>query len=557
MPEAPEVQAFLHRINRWKLEYAKRNNGQCPEAYLRIFPRMFALGTNQRDYQSCYVDLLGYNTENTEPQGDGSFAPNIHDLSRSKDQAYDYLVTRPLLKGELHACARGKIIAIAAGHHLVTISLGLEANIIGMSATDFNEIIKDDQPGPNKNRTKAQKLRTFPLPQRFYDPGTSPNTKRTVNIFMAFISERANYVWVLVDFARIVRMNVISRERHWCSSDLLPGSSSWATIFNRFGDGPDWVLETDEATRALDLWRSKILSSDGSSPLLEIMCAKDTYVFAGFGRHLAHDFLHSQGLFPNTPASFVCLDNDIFDKFKSGVVEFMTTWRSPSFLRRCANHVNSSNPFAYNTTSFKNYYSSYLLVFRRSQVRVPVKLYNDLVRNGLLDPYHTIGQPYVPEASELEWRKKERWLPVFQRGDDIYTVIRAQCPEGWRDGPEKPATDLRLDGYKTTIGVAEFREAKNNKVNHLSSQKKGKESVVAKGQVGRRPTNATGLPGRPRKRPLVADIRRDARPMKRLRTSRSQSLISEELGFPEACEDTGRRTRSQSLPDVGNPDTAE
>ncbi|KAH7902820.1 hypothetical protein BJ138DRAFT_973516, partial [Hygrophoropsis aurantiaca] len=459
MPEAPEIQAFLYRINRWKSRYAAQNNGQAPEAYLKIFPRMFAVGTAQRDYSSCYVDLLGYDEKTMERQhDDNSYEANVHDLLRSKNQPYEYLVNRQLQKGELHACARGKILAIAAGHHLVAISLGLEAHIVGMTKDDFDEITKEDQPGPNKNRMKADKLRTFPLPQRFCEPDTSPNIKRTVNIFMAFVSESANYVWALVDFARIVRLNVISHSRFWSASDMLPSSPSWSTIFNQFGDGPDWVLEMDKAMHALDVWRSEVLDSEVFTPLVDIMCAKDSYVFAGFGRHLAHDFLHLQGLFPNTPASFVCSDIGLYSKLKSSLVEFMAIWKSTTFLQRCANLVNSSNPFAYNTTSFKNYYSSHILVFRRPQVQVPVDLYNGLVQDGLLDPDHIIGQPYIPDTSQLELEKRSRWLPVFMRGNDVYTVIRAKCPDGWRDGPEKTVNDLRLEGYKTTIGVAEFRE---------------------------------------------------------------------------------------------------
>ncbi|KAH7906212.1 hypothetical protein BJ138DRAFT_1016601 [Hygrophoropsis aurantiaca] len=213
--------------------------------------------------------------------------------------------------------------------------------------------------------------------------------------------------------------------------------------------------------------------------MVDIMGNRDNQAFAGIGRHLAHDFLHLQGLFPTTPPLFVCQDGNRFNSFKSGIGSYMAIWSNIDYLRKTANSVNSHNPLAYNTKSFTNYFSSYLHVFRRSQTEVSVDLYNQMVGEGLLNPAHVIGQPYEANESEFERVRRSKWLPVYQRGKDIYTVICARCPDGWQDGPKVTNTDLRLDGYKTTIGVAEFREVKNNKINCVDSE--------SRGQVGRRP----------------------------------------------------------------------
>lgn len=77
-------------------------------------------------------------------------------------------------------------------------------------------------PGPNANKTKASKLRTFLLPERFIEPGTSQRKKRTINILAAIVG--SNFVWALVDFSRLTQFHVVSRTRQFDASDLRPGS---------------------------------------------------------------------------------------------------------------------------------------------------------------------------------------------------------------------------------------------------------------------------------------------------------------------------------------------
>ncbi|KAH7903422.1 hypothetical protein BJ138DRAFT_988223, partial [Hygrophoropsis aurantiaca] len=255
MPEAPEIQAFLHKIRTWTARITKKQ-GKHPTARLQLFPRTFAIGTSRRSYTTCSVTKLdGFDSDSMMVNEDQPFEANAHDAARARNQPYEYLVNRSLAAGELHASARGKILAIAAGQHLLELSLGLEAHVLGMTKADFDNIIAGDQPGPNGNRSKAQKLRTFALPARFTEPGSSPNTNRTINIFAAFICDTSDYVWVIVDFARLVRLRVVSRAEPWNGCEMQPSSPTWPKIWLGFGDGPDWFLEKQEAEGNLDKWR--------------------------------------------------------------------------------------------------------------------------------------------------------------------------------------------------------------------------------------------------------------------------------------------------------------
>jgi hypothetical protein len=90
-----------------------------------------------------------------------------------------------------------------------------------MSPKDFYEIVSHHVPGPNNDPEKANRIRTFIIPDRLIVPGSS-NSSRTIKIFAAFIS--AEWVYVVSDFSGLVRMHVRSKNSPWTEKDLSPDS---------------------------------------------------------------------------------------------------------------------------------------------------------------------------------------------------------------------------------------------------------------------------------------------------------------------------------------------
>jgi hypothetical protein len=206
---------------------------------------MFAKGTTVgknggkgKAYTTCTVDRASYQ-DSLEPMP-ANYVAHPWDEMRSKGRPWAYLL-KPLIPGELHVASRGKYIIMAAGYvsheaiagiyrdrlmynckHAIVISLGLESHVMGMSLRDFEDITANDIPGPNSNGSKANKLRSFIVPDRFRVAGSSPKEKRTVNIMAAFVCE--DYVWAIVDFARLVRIHVISRSELWTAQDFFVSS---------------------------------------------------------------------------------------------------------------------------------------------------------------------------------------------------------------------------------------------------------------------------------------------------------------------------------------------
>ena len=104
----------------------------------------------------------------------------------------------------------------------MVISFGLEAHLLNMPSEVFWEIVACDIPGSNPDESKAERMRTFIIPDRFIVQGSSPNQPRTIRILAAFVSRE--HVIVLCDFCGLARMHVESKNVPWTEKDFEVGS---------------------------------------------------------------------------------------------------------------------------------------------------------------------------------------------------------------------------------------------------------------------------------------------------------------------------------------------
>ncbi|KAF8054098.1 hypothetical protein FPV67DRAFT_1695098 [Lyophyllum atratum] len=512
---------------------------------LLLIPRCFAMGTAQKGYTTATVDRSDYDDE-VEPR-DSTYIPNQHDLKRAKKEPFEYLL-RQTKPGELCAAPRGKQLVMAAGHHCVTISFGLEASLLEMSRKDFDELFANDCPGPNKDRSKSEKLRQFEMPPHFIEPGTSPNTKRYVRMFLAFVSDHS--AWVLMDFARLVRFHVWSRTVPFAPHEFKPEAKPWIQMWKPYESGPDWESERELCLGNLDRWRGAVLSDDkfASKPILQSIEQNDYHAFNGLGRHLTNDFLHEAGgVFPGAPIIFICESQTTFDSFKAILITYMTQWSSKAYLKLCGGRVNSKNPFSFQAKADANYSTHYLRIFRKAYTQMPSAHYNRMAHAGLFDKDHIIGADYVARGSDiLSELQTSAFVPIFHHLAplDAYTVITAKVPEGWLDGESVEPKDVRTEGYKTTLGPANFHEPKANMLNVQAA-------AAVKGKPGRKKKVNSGLPGRPRQEPSIASVRKAAAAIDRI-TVMSQQLrekrsLAKVYGDQEDS-DQERKSSSSVLP---------
>lgn len=167
-------------------------------------------------------------------------------------------------------------------------------------------------------------------------------------------------------------------------------------------------------------------------PIVTVLCDAGLPCFFAFGRHTANDFLHSIGFFPGAPAAYICTSDTRFENFLTGIQAYMRQWASCDFLNHVSSICNSVNPFAYNYTSF-HFYQAFLLVFHRAYVTIPRDLYNNLMKQGLFNPEHHIGEFFIAYIFPK--------LTVLQ-GINMCSKLKTNCV------PDSHA------GFKSTITLA-------------------------------------------------------------------------------------------------------
>ncbi|KAH9934595.1 hypothetical protein B0H21DRAFT_699318 [Amylocystis lapponica] len=424
--------------------------------HLVLFPRTFAMGTSRRSYCTCTVSRSAYD-EDLEPSPP-EFVPNAHDARRSANEDWKYLI-KPLSDGEVHVRARGKELFLAAGYHGMRVNFSLEATVLVTTRADFDALTAEDCPGPNTNKSKANNMRRFVIPPQYQEEG-SRDKARDIGVFAAIVCE--DTAIMVVDFARLVQLHIISLDRHWVGGDLQRDSMLWATLWG-LGRGYDWIDETEDALTALDGWRTTVLADSDQEPLVHALC-ENQQIFNGFGKHTAHDLLHLVAVWPGIPSAVLCHDDSLYFCLKKELVVYAALWVSQEYRYSVCSASQSPNPLRFNYQSDRAYINRYVKVYRKWYVDVPKALHDHLVNQGLLNVDHIIaGQPYTPQPNEfLAPHRRFARLPVHVhkiKKSSLYSVIMAQRPSEWRWAlPE----DIRHAGFVTTLGPAQFHNTNQN-----------------------------------------------------------------------------------------------
>ncbi|KAF9522477.1 hypothetical protein CPB83DRAFT_899613 [Crepidotus variabilis] len=140
------------------------------------------------------------------------------------------LVKRPLALALFHssreclAIAAGYVCLLQVAHNKNCADTppaggylwGLEACPIMMSRADYDKIIAGDRPGPNKNKQKAEHLRTFAVPARLIQDSSTTQTNRTINVFCAFVDN--SIAIFIIDFVCLWAARIGSQHRNRASN---------------------------------------------------------------------------------------------------------------------------------------------------------------------------------------------------------------------------------------------------------------------------------------------------------------------------------------------------
>ncbi|KAF8185207.1 hypothetical protein BJ912DRAFT_927583, partial [Pholiota molesta] len=495
MPELPEAEDNKQSVVIGRGSTLSQAEYEKLKFYFQFCPLALSTGSENRVYESVSVNNTCTGSEArlelpswVEKQRVARFSlwPPPAWVDRGTNQPWRYLLNQTSL-GKLICCRRGKLIVIAAGKSWARGPCFRDAPEL------FWEIISNDVPGPNEDPDKSELIRTYRIPDR---------TPRTIKIFGAFVSEK--WVHVISDFSGLVRLHVKSCNVIYAPEDFSVGSPEWLYMFESFKGGPDWCLEHSLAQNALRSWRAAVLqeyrlyekrrdkikqdNDDKETPTAKNMSKRydrpiDDYFSArkigwasvNFGEQKQVELqpipiprarpiikeiaTNSLGAFSGfgTPSYVICSDDKEFQRLEDSIYEYLSHFTTDEFLRKISMATNTDNPFAFNETSNDVYMRTEMHVFRRTWVNVPVELYDDYSRRGLLDPEHVI-----------EKAKNYRQVKVLFYGDKLkaYSIVRAQCPEEWGQMPEsiEVTKDVKSFGYRTTVGPAQFHEQILNRI---------------------------------------------------------------------------------------------
>ncbi|KAK7054100.1 hypothetical protein R3P38DRAFT_2854659 [Favolaschia claudopus] len=534
MPESQVANALAKLLKRLLELAAKKAKGVWPTGFLTVFPRVFAEGTAAKSHETFSADVGDY-TPSLEPVS--SVAIDAHDLKRTpKNAPWKYLLERQRQPGPIHVEARGKCLVIIAGHHALVCHFSLEGNIRGMARSDYEEMVAVSVPGNNPNKAKAQRLRSFVMPDRFVEAGARKKNKLyKVNILAAIVMEK--HAFIVTDFSRMTQLHVVSSAVLLQWNDLRRGTGLGDRLWRRFRGGPDWVIELDEALRVLDNWRASVLEEEDDTAILDALLDVEG-PGGGLGQHLANDLLYGLAMHPDTPSFEVCASHEAFHELRDYLPKFMATWRSEEYYTRCAGLPNSNNPFVFHEVSNQNFLKSYVQVYRRTKVCIPAALYDRYQSRGLFDPTHVIGTPYYGTWTPTSNQFKRVEVRLFEHPqNNRYHVIRAIPPPSWNAKTDpSPFKDVSNAGFATTLGPASFYESMQNKLDIKQVQ------ATCAGRPGRPPKISTGRPGR-RPNPLTS------RSVNRIQKSsyvRQKAVKTiEKENFPEDLVTVRYSTRSQ------------
>ncbi|KAG6836640.1 hypothetical protein H0H93_005577 [Arthromyces matolae] len=480
---------------------------------LVIHPQVFSTASGKK--QTMTVDRSRY-TQATTGVNHSELESSIgHVTSRSRGQPWEYLLQQNP-EGQLVCARRGKLLVIAAGPHALLIHFGLEAHLVACSRRDYDDLVREDVPGPNEDPEKSQLLRSFVMPRRFIEPSSRHSDQpRFINIFAAFIS--AEKAFMIVDFSRLVRLHVISRDRPWTPSDMEPSSSEWFSLWERFKGGPDWVLERDLAEEHLLSWRKDVISEHQRYLVrhkkwerLTKTRTLDSYFFRQRvgDREAAVDDAASISLQHQHPRP---------EPRRRLLLKDMS--------------MNSHRAFSGLGPISQNLFSEE----GRDKVKMPKELYDRYQSLGLLDPSHTIGDEYPTEKCK-PCSGETKWVPVSFCGAPLkaYTVIVAKpsTPDYIAADLSEVPKDIGEFSYSTTIGCAQFHEHVMNQPDLL----KIGSTIPSKG--GSLKKEKTGKRGRPQKVPTKKSV---AETSKRRKVSTSGLDIT----FPDEEEEEGELEDSE------------
>ncbi|KAL0948830.1 hypothetical protein HGRIS_008955 [Hohenbuehelia grisea] len=422
----------------------------------------------------------------------------------SNNRRWNHLL-QPAPAAPLYCRQRGKYLVIGNKYNVAIVHLRLEGCIVGVTREVHDEIVGTSIAVQtfNKSRMTWETRRSYRLPPRFVEPGSSPLQNRTVTVLVSFVSK--DWAWMIVDHLRFARVHIYTppADVPLTADSFKPGSTDWdSNIFNPtiFANVAwDWIEEPADAEKAFREFFASDYAQSSDRTILHVFLKprKQDQFASGIGRHLIMDILFLAAIFPGTPLFMVT--PEMQERLLVAIKKYMSSLQGEEYLRDVCKVPGSqqSNPFRFNDNANAAYFRGWVHWHHCTKAMLDWDLFCLYARLGCLDYNHVLGQPYDPQLAEAFLRKytqrqristKEQfvWRPVMFRSDrepgvrsvnaphnsGFWTVMVCKIPSSFRGHVITLVTsDLAKFAFTTTIGPEQFRVWVLNRINYRELSK--------------------------------------------------------------------------------------
>ena len=119
--------------------------------------------------------------------------------------------------------------------------------------------------------------------------------------------------------------------------------------------------------------------------------AEDNFHFNGIGERCAADICHLARIPMSMPMNEVCDSDTLFTRLKDSIESYLLEFTSSEYYKRVAVTADLHRPFEFQYEADRQQVSRYQLVYRKASVKMTVRCWMEMWKEGLFDATHTIG----------------------------------------------------------------------------------------------------------------------------------------------------------------------
>ncbi|THU76483.1 hypothetical protein K435DRAFT_879159 [Dendrothele bispora CBS 962.96] len=378
------------------------------------------------------------------------------------------------IKGRIFCCIRGKELVIGIGEFAIRICFGTEGHTFWIPTPQYRTIVSQ------KTVKRGEKGKAYEVPHEFVH-GPRRSSPLLVSIQAAFV--RPDWTLLFVDHQCFITFHIFRLRQRCTGEDFEVESLLWKRVWSRH-HGPVYSTQPQLTLSVLDEFRKRICDQPfvDYTPIWQVMKDRQD-TFNGFGAQEACDALFAAHIHTRMPVTFVCKNNDLWNRLHATVIEHHRSRVERVSATPKLPYVSKEMAFSMNTKG-QNMYAPQVQCYRRKKVHVSQKWLDDAWAMGLLDPNAVLGVdgiakvhsdaassnnphnfPLAPHTVRGKTVGLQNYIHKTPKNKssgtwvNMYSPFICQCPEDWLYSLEVYNNEISYTECinETTLGPYSFK----------------------------------------------------------------------------------------------------